>query len=102
MVDDYNIIGVIFASRILQNGLLPQFLNAEIREQLFVSASDSSCILELKDSFDKFGLVELLTALPVLVFLFQPLESSILKKDLKYLSMVKLHVTMETSFHLNF
>ena len=80
MVDDYNIIGVIFALSILQNGPLPQFLNAEIREQLFGSTADSSCILALKDGFDKLGLVDLFAAVPMLVFLFQPSESSILTR----------------------
>ena len=80
MVDDYNIIGVIFASSILQNGPLPQFLNAEIREQLFGSTTDSSYMLALKDGFNKLGLVDLFAALPMLVFLFQPSESSILTR----------------------
>ena len=45
MVDKYNDIGVIFELRTLQNGPLPQFLNAEIREQLLSSTTNSSCIL---------------------------------------------------------
>ena len=71
MVGDYNIIGVIFALSFLQNVPLPQFLNAEIREQLLDSTSDSSCILALKDGFDNLGLVDLFTALPMLIFLFR-------------------------------
>ena len=81
MVDDYNIIGVIFALSILQNGPLPQFLNAEIREQLFGSTTDSSCKLALENGSDKLGLVDLFAALPMLVFLFQPSESSILTRE---------------------
>ena len=80
MVDDYNIIGVIFALSILLNGPLPQFLIAEIRKRLYGSTTDSSCILALKDSFDKLGLVDLFTALSMLVFPFQPSESSILTR----------------------
>ena len=80
MVDDYNIIGVIFALSILQNGPLPQFLNAEIREQVFGSTTYLSCILAPKDGFNKLGLVDLFAALPMLVFLFQLSKSSILTR----------------------
>ena len=44
------------------------------------STIDSSCILALKGGFDKLGPVDLFAALPMLVFLFQPLDSSILTR----------------------
>ena len=44
------------------------------------STIDSSCILILKGGFDKLGLADLFAALPMLVFLFQPPESSILTR----------------------
>ena len=44
------------------------------------STIDSSCILAIKGGFDKLGLVDLFAALRMLVFLFQPSESSILTR----------------------
>ena len=44
------------------------------------STIDASCILALKGGFYKLGLVDLFPALPMLVFLFQPPESSILTR----------------------
>ena len=81
MVDDNNIIGVIFAlSILLQSGPLVQFLNAEIREYLSGTTIDSWYILALKGGFDKLGFVDLFAALPMLLLLFQPSKSSILTR----------------------
>ena len=80
MVTDYNIIGLISALSILKNGPLLRFLNAQIREQMFGSTTDSSNILPLKNGSDKIRLVDLFTAIQILVFLFQSSKSSILTR----------------------
>ena len=45
------------------------------------STTNSSCILALKDGFDKLGLVDFFTAFPMLVFLFQSSESTNLTRE---------------------
>ena len=45
----------------LQNGIIPQFLNEDQMEEVFVTPEPSTCILELRKGLQTFGIVTVCT-----------------------------------------
>ena len=73
---EYEIVGLVIAISVLQNGLLPRFFSEEMLGDVFNNNETSNpCIANLRKGLDKIGLFRFVTTLPALKFLFHDSET---------------------------
>ncbi len=71
--EDYQIIGLIMALSILQNGKIPKFLNEDQLQVVLGNGKTSSkCLINLSQGLNKLGLGEIARNLPTFLHLFTP------------------------------
>lgn len=79
--EDYEIIGLIMALSVLQNGKIPTFLDEEQLQAVSGNANTSSrCLTNLSRGLDKLGLVKIARNLPTFLQILRPSSSSSLTR----------------------
>ena len=96
MSEDYEVIGLIMALSILQNGRVPHFLDEEMIKETFMSETPSPCIAKLRAGFAKVGLFQIGKEIPAFLDLFLPRNSSKLTRK-KLISLLKPSFSEEGS-----
>jgi hypothetical protein len=71
--EDYQIIGLIMALSVLQNGKMPRFLDEDqLQAVLGDGKTSSKCLTNLSQGLNKLGLGEIAKNLPMFLHLFRP------------------------------
>ena len=77
--EDYEVIGLLMALFILQNGVIPRYFAEEQLQEIFNGAdTEQICILKMKKGLDKLGLVRAIKEFPQLLYLFHNSSSNLL------------------------
>ena len=74
--------GIIMGLSVLQNGKIPTFLS---EKQLDYSLKHSPCIVNLRNGLRKVGVLQLMTKLPMFLYLFRPSDTSLNVSNLVHL-----------------
>ena len=61
---DYQVVGLVLALSVLQNGLLPRFFPEEMLEDIFKSDTKNPCIKNLRRGMDKVGPLSIFQGVP--------------------------------------
>ena len=75
---DYEVVGLVLALSVLQNGLMPRFIPVELLEDVFNSDTNNPCVKSLQKGMDKVGLCQFVKEFPSLHFLFQDSSAYVL------------------------
>eukprot|EP00794_Sanderia_malayensis_P013331 gene13331-14707_t len=79
LAEDYEIVGLILAMSMLQNGILPKFLSGAFLATAFTdNPPENECITNFPKGFQRLGIISILKAFPAFKFLMQPSSSSTL------------------------
>ncbi len=75
---DYEVVGLVLAISVLQNGVMPRFFSEETRDNIFKSDTNNPCVKNLRKGMDKVGLCQYIKEFPSLHFLFQDSSAYVL------------------------
>lgn len=74
--DDYSTVGLIMALSVIQNGVVPRFLDEEQLQDLFFGEVPHPCLKQLRKGYVRLGLYQIGKAFPVFLYLFRPSPSA--------------------------
>lgn len=79
LAEDYEMVGLILALSMLQNGILPKFFSGAFLTTAFTdNPPENECVANFQKGLQKLGIISILKAFPAFKFLMQPSSSSTL------------------------
>lgn len=97
LAEDYEMVGLLLALSMLQNGVLPKFFSGAFLATSFAdNPPENECVANFRKGLQKLGIISILKAFPALKFLLQPSSSSTLTLK-KLLLLLKPNFTEEGS-----
>ena len=79
LAEDYEMVGLILAMSMLQNGILPKFFSGPFLATAFTdNPPENECVANFRKGLQKLGIISILEAFPSFKFLMQPSSSSTL------------------------
>ncbi|XP_015747426.1 PREDICTED: uncharacterized protein LOC107327186 [Acropora digitifera] len=76
LAEKYMTVGVAMGLSVLQNGKIPHFIPEEVLNEIIQGLSLSSCIKYLQKGLQKIGIHQLMTSLPIFLYLFRPSDGT--------------------------
>ena len=76
LAEKYTTVGVVMGLSVLQNGKIPQYIPEEVLNAIVQGTSLSPCINNLQNGLRKVGILQLMTSLPIFLYLFRPSDAS--------------------------
>ena len=76
LAEKYMTVGVAMGPSVLQNGKIPHFIPEEVLNEIIQGPSLSSCIKYLQKGLQKIGILQLMTRLPIFLYLFRPSDGT--------------------------
>ena len=76
LAEKYMTVGVVMGLSVLQNGKIPQFIPEEVLNEVVQGPSSSPCIKNFQNGLRKVGILQLVTSLPIFLYLFRPSDTT--------------------------